>query len=112
MVVDGHVGEPEVKPAGFFLHSLFKCTEKGIFLLKITEKRGGNRTTPAPQAVPHATEDEIVSQQWGKGGSEITAIAHLERRKLARRRATMRMNDRRIGAFALPRLGEDEVKMR
>jgi hypothetical protein len=37
--------------AGFVLHFLFKCTEKGIFLLKITEKRG--KTGP-PVALANA----------------------------------------------------------
>ena len=32
------------RPAGFFLHSLSKYTEKGIFLLKITEKEGKIKT--------------------------------------------------------------------
>ena len=39
--------------ARFSLHFLLKCTKKGIFLLKITEKERGkpDRTNPAPEAV-------------------------------------------------------------
>jgi len=40
--------------AGFFLHFLFKCTEKGIFLLKITEKE--EKTGPAVGAAVGSTE--------------------------------------------------------